>query len=296
MKTLAFGEILWDVIDGKEHIGGAPFNLASHLARLGADSAIVSALGDDGRGKRALEMLRSMGLRSSFVGIADGLPTGVVMVELDGAGKPTYDIREGSAWDRIELSRAQLKAIGREEWDILACGSLAQRTEHNRKSLRILLEAAAPKDVFFDVNLRLDYFSVEILRETLDLTSILKLNDEEVPVVSDLVLGKKLGDIEFCRVIEEDWKIHTIAITRGRDGASVYKGDRYIHVPVVDVSVVDTVGAGDSFSAAFLYGLHRTGDILVAAELASQVSSFVAGSAGAIPDYSEDLLDAINRL
>ena len=118
MKTLAFGEILWDVIDGKEHIGGAPFNLASHLAKLGADSAIVSALGDDDRGKRAMEMVKSMGLRTSFVETSGDLPTGVVMVELDGAGKPTYDIREGSAWDRIELSGVQIEAIEKEEWDI----------------------------------------------------------------------------------------------------------------------------------------------------------------------------------
>ncbi len=296
MKTLAFGEILWDVIDGQDHIGGAPFNLASHLSQLGADSAVVSAVGDDDRGRRALEMVKSMGLRTSYLGKTENLPTGVVLVELDAAGKPTYDIREGSAWDNIELSGEQLDAIRAEKWDILVCGTLAQRTEHNRLVLRELVRAAAPKDVFFDVNLRLDYYSAEILGDSLEMTDILKLNDEEVPVVSAMVLDGEVSDREFCEEMERDWNIHTVAITRGKDGASVYGKGRYIDVPVVDVPVVDTVGAGDSFSAAFLYGLNRTGDIQVAAEIASKVSSFVASRSGAIPKYDKELWKEISRL
>jgi fructokinase len=296
MKSLAFGEILWDVIDGKEHIGGAPFNLSAHLARMGTEAAIVSSLGKDGRGERAMEILKSMGLRSSFVKINEDLPTGVVLVEIDGAGKPTYDIKEGVAWDRIELGDEQIEEIRGETWDVLVCGSLAQRTEYNRKSLRALLEAAAPREVFFDVNLRLDYFSAAILKETMERTSILKLNDEEVPVVSGLVLGKELKDREFCEAIESEWGIHTTAITRGGQGASVYQGDRYVHVPAAPVDVVDTVGAGDSFSAAFLYGLHKTGDILKAAEFAVKLSSFVAGSQGALPPYSGEILETLSRL
>ncbi len=296
MKTLAFGEVLWDIIKGEEFIGGAPFNLASHLAEMGADSAMVSAVGDDERGTRALAAVKEKGVIDDFIARRPGLPTGIVEVQLDEAGKPTYDIREGSAWDSIELSAAQMKAISAVKWDILAFGALAQRTERNRTTLAKVLAAAAPREIFCDVNLRLDYYSKEIIAKSLEYCTILKLNDEEVPVISELLYGKEILDQEFCRKMREDWDIHTTAITRGKDGASVWRGGHYVHVPVVDVKVVDTVGAGDSFSAAFLFGLHFTDDIERAANLAALVSSFVASRSGAIPAYDEPVQKAIERV
>jgi fructokinase len=296
MRTLAFGEVLWDIIKGKEYIGGAPFNVASHLAEMGADSAMVSAVGKDDRGVRALKAVREKGVIDKFIIAHTHLPTGIVAVELDSAGKPTYDIREGSAWDSIELSDSQMKAIETAEWDIVAFGSLAQRTERNRKTLAQVLAAASPKEIFCDVNLRLDYYSKEIILQSLEHASILKLNDEEVPVISNLLYGKEILDCDFCAKMAEDWSIHTTAITRGKDGASVCRGDHYIHVPVIDVSVVDTVGAGDSFSAAFLFGLFYTDDIEKAANLAALVSSFVASESGAIPLYDEPVKKAIERV
>lgn len=296
MKTLAFGEVLWDIIDGQEYIGGAPFNLASHLAEMGADSAMVSAVGKDDRGVRALAAVKEKGVIDSFIAAQGELPTGIVEVELDSAGKPTYVIREGSAWDSIELSDSQLKAIESEEWDIVAFGSLAQRTGGNRNALTKVLEAAAPKEVFCDVNLRLEYYSKEIISQSLEHASILKLNDEEVPIISNLLYGKEILDRRFCEKMAEDWSIHTTAVTRGKDGASVYRAGRYIHVPVIDVKVVDTVGAGDSFSAAFLFGLFYTDDIEKAANLASLVSSFVASHSGAIPVYDAPVKKAIKRV
>jgi len=289
MKALAFGEVLWDIIEGKEHIGGAPFNCAAHLAQMGAEAAIVSAVGGDGLGEKALDEVRRLGIQSALIGKKTDHPTGVVMVSLDSHGKPTYDIREGSAWDAIELDRSQMDAIGSEEWDVLAFGTLAQRTVSNIRELHRVLETAAPKELFFDVNLRLDYFSPEILRDSFDRTTILKLNDEEVPVVSEMLLGGEYLDRQFCEMVEDRWDIHTTVLTRGKEGASVYHGGRFIHVPVVDVQVADTVGAGDSFSAGFLFGYYHTGDIEKAAGLASQVSSFVASRSGAIPPYDENI-------
>ncbi|MDY7026990.1 MAG: PfkB family carbohydrate kinase, partial [Spirochaetota bacterium] len=253
MKVLAFGEILWDIIDGREHIGGAPFNCAAHLAQMGAEAAIVSAVGEDERGVRALDEVRRLGIRTDLIGRNPDHPTGIVMVSLDSHGKPTYEIREGSAWDVIELDRNRMEAIGGEEWDVLAFGTLAQRTEGNIRELHRVIDAAAPKELFFDVNLRLDYFSPKVLRDSLSRTTMLKLNDEEVPVISEMLLGGEYLDRQFCEMAEEKWDIHTTVLTRGKEGASVYQEGRYIHVPVVDVRVADTVGAGDSFSAGFLF-------------------------------------------
>ena len=296
MKTLAFGEVLWDIINGTEYIGGAPFNLASHLAQMGADSAMVSAVGDDERGVRALQSVKEKGVVDNFIATVPDAPTGIVEVDLDEAGKPTYVIREGSAWDSIELTDAQMKAIRLKDWDIVAFGSLAQRTERNQVSLDQVLEAAAPKEVFCDVNLRLEYYSKEVISHSLKHSTILKLNDEEVPIISKLLYGKEFLDRDFCRLMNEDWNIHTIAITRGKQGASVFKAEKYIHVPVIDVPVVDTVGAGDSFSAAFLFGFFFTHDIEKAANLASLVSSYVTSKSGAIPRYDEPVRKAIERV
>lgn len=296
MRALAFGEILWDIIDNEEYIGGAPFNCAAHLAQMGAESAIVSALGEDARGSKALVEMERLNIRTDFISRSSNLPTGTVNVSLDHQGKPEYDIREGSAWDAVHLEPEQKKALGKEEWDVVIFGSLAQRTEGNRKILREVIETAAPREVFFDVNLRLDYYSRNIITESLRMATILKLNDEEAPLISEMLYGEVLPDQTFCEKMEMDWSIPTTVLTRGKDGASVYRRDHYIHVPVVDVRVVDTVGAGDSFSAAFLYGYFMTGEIEQGARLAAEVSSFVASRNGAVPSYSKEIQSILAKV
>lgn len=296
MNALSFGEILWDVIEGKEHIGGAPFNLASHLAMMGADSAIISAIGDDKRGKRALEKAVAHGIDTRFLNTEKSVETGIVKVELDENGSPSYDIKEGSAWDYIELSEEQLQQLSVSTWDVFTFGTLAQRSTQNRRILQNIIEAAEPGEIFFDVNLRLDYFNREIIADSLRNATILKLNDDEVPIVSKLLYGEKVLDRAFCERMEKEWGIHTTCITRGKRGASVCCRGHYNNVPIVPVEVADTVGAGDSFSAAFLYGYFTTGDVKRAVNLASLVSSFVASKNGAIPAYDEAVEKAVERI
>ncbi len=296
MQALTFGELLWDVIEGKEYIGGAPFNLASHLAQMGADSAFVSAVGDDERGRKAKELAAEHGVETEYIGTDGELETGIVLVELDEKGSPTYDIREGSAWDRIVLSEDQFDLLRRREWDVCSFGTLAQRSEENRKMLHRMVKAAEPKELFYDVNLRLDYYGKDVIADSLNLATILKLNDEEVPEVSRLLYGEKVLDRGFCERMEKDFGIHTTCITRGKLGASICWRGEYFHVPVVPIQVADTVGAGDSFSAAFLYGYFTSGDVKKAGNLASLVSSYVASKKGAIPSYDEPVTKAINRV
>jgi len=296
MKVLAFGELLWDIIDGVEHIGGAPFNMAAHLSKMGAEAGMVSAVGRDKRGTRALEEVRRLGIRTDLIAETAQFPTGIVNVEVDAHGKPTYEIREGSAWDRIELDAGQMKTVSEETWDIAAFGTLAQRTSYNREVLKKVLEGAAPKEVFFDVNLRLEYYNAGILEDSLNAATILKLNDEEVPVISKLVFGREIPDEDFCRTIEKERGIPTTVLTRGKQGALVYHRGTIIHVPIIDVPVADTVGAGDSFSAGFLYGYFQTGDAGKGARLAAELSSFVASRSGAIPSYNEHIEGVVRNI
>ncbi len=296
MQALSFGEILWDIIEAKEHIGGAPLNLASHLVQMGENAAMVSAVGSDERGRKALNRLRALGIDDSCVVTAKERDTGVVMVELDERGSPSYDIRENSAWDYIDPAPEQLEYLRRRSWDVFCFGTLAQRSEENRRSIERVIEAASPREVFFDVNLRLEYFSKEILSRSIDWASILKLNDEELPVVSRLLFDQVLPDERFCRRMMEERQVHTVCITRGKEGATVYRGSERYHVPVLPVKVVDTVGAGDSFSAAFLHGLLKTGDVRGSLELAVLVGSYVASKSGAVPEYDENLKREIKEL
>lgn len=296
MKALSFGEVLWDIIEGEEYIGGAPFNLASHLARMGVDSAMISAVGNDERGKRALEIAGKHGVETAFVNTDENAETGTVLVSLDEKGSPSYDIREDSAWDRISLPRDKMEKLRRRKWDVFTFGTLAQRMQNNRDVLKTVIDAAGPKELFYDVNLRLHYYSEEIIADSLRYATILKLNDDEVPLVSELLYGRKILDRSFCEKMEKDWGVHTTCITRGKEGASVCSRGEYFHVPVVPVRVVDTVGAGDSFSAAFLFGYFVSQDVHKAADLASIVSSFVASMSGAIPAYDEPVRKAIARV
>lgn len=296
MRALSFGEILWDIIEDQEHIGGAPFNLAAHLAQMGAESALVSSVGEDDRGLRALRSVEQFRVMSDYIRSNPELPTGTVLVSLDAQGKPSYDIRSGSAWDSIKLDQKHLSSISAESWDVVAFGTLAQRSKENRVTLQQLVEAAAAREVFFDVNLRLDYYSKQLLHDSMGMASILKLNDEELDTVSELLFDKVMPEQDFCTRLEERWGVHTVVLTRGKLGSSVFSKGRLVHIPVVDVRVEDTVGAGDSYSAAFLYAYFITEDVEKAANLAALVSSYVASRNGAVPAYDEPVRKAIARI
>jgi fructokinase len=296
MNALSFGEVLWDVIENEEHIGGAPFNLASHLAQMGADAALISAVGMDERGRNAIGKARHYGLHSEYISERSELPTGVVHVTVDEKGSPSYDIREDSAWDDIRLTEEQERRLSETSWDVLAFGTLAQRTKENRSTLARVVEASGAREFFFDVNLRLGYYDEQILRQSLEYATILKLNEEEVKEVSQLVFGEEVEGEEFCRRMEREWDLHTVIVTRGGNGASVYRAGEYFHVPVIDVTVRDTVGAGDSFAAAFIYGYFVAENLRIAANLAALVSSYVASASGAVPAYDEPVRKAIERV
>ena len=296
MYALSFGELLWDIIRGNAYIGGAPFNLAGHLAKMGLQSFLISSVGSDDLGMRALEEAKKYNVYTSFIKVQQDFPTGTVEVSIDSAGHPEYIIHENTAWDNIVLSSSQLKELEEKEWMVFSFGTLAQRTENNRKILKVLFRKVRAKHTFYDVNIRQNYYSLELIEKSLSKSSIVKLNSEEVVVVSELLYNKKLTEREFTERICGDYDVFIVCITRGARGCAVHSKGDFMEVPGISVDVADTVGAGDSFSAGFLFALLSGKSLFEAAEFAVEVGAFVASRSGAIPEYSSDLKERINNL
>ena len=280
MKAISFGEILFDVIGDSEHLGGAPFNLAAHLSKLGNDTWIISAIGRDDRGARIRQAAEVLGVKTDYLQEND-FPTGYVQVLIDDQGKPTYTIHEGVAYDNIE------KIDTTDLYDCFCFGTLAQRSPISQTALFSTLEKLRSEHVFYDVNLRQKYYNREIIEKSLNYASIVKLNDEEVEELSNLLFDKKLSEQDFCKRLAADFDLKIVIVTRGSEGCAVYSGDKIIEVPGVKVNVADTVGAGDAFSAAFLHKFFETGDLELSAMFANELGAYVASRAGAIPEYED---------
>ena len=284
MRVLAFGEILWDIINDVEHLGGAPFNFAAHAAQCGDDSYIVSRLGNDALGKRAFEQSKTYNVGGSFIQWDDKHPTGVVDVTLTN-GQPDYFIREKVAYDYIE-HEVSLSRLKDEQFDVFYFGSLSQRNSVSAGTLLSILSNTSFKHVFYDVNLRKNGYTLEIIRRSLNACTIFKLNTDEVNVISKLLVGSVLDVSDFCVFLRSNFpNIRLIVVTASEKGCHVFE-DRLLTVPGTLVEVCDAVGAGDAFSAAFMHIYALSGDPLEAARAANQVGAFVATKTGAIPVYS----------
>ncbi len=296
MKVLAFGEILWDVINGTEHLGGAPFNFAAHAAQCGNESFIVSRLGSDFLGMRAFNLSKKHGVDVSFIQWDEIYPTGIVDVSLVN-GQPDYIIRENAAYDHIE-SGPVLSASTQQPFDVFYFGSLAQRNVISSHALFRILSSNKFKHVFYDVNLRKNSYTEDIVRKSLAACSIFKLNVDEVNVISDILTGNSLGLEEFCRCVKALFpNVQLVVITASEKGCYIFDNN-LIAVPGKAVKVRDAVGAGDAFSASFMHVYALTGDPVLAAQIANQVGAFVATQDGAIPSYSKEittLLENVNK-
>ncbi len=287
-SILAFGEILWDVFPDGAHIGGAPFNLAAHAVRCGLTAQLLSRVGADDLGSRALAEAQRLGVGADFVPADAQHPTGTVTVQLSPEGQPTYTIHTGVAWDFITADAAKLQAL---PVDAICFGTLAQRSATSRASLRCVLEIFPSAPVFFDVNLRQQFYSRELIAEGLQRTTILKLNESEVEVLSELLLGTRLAEETFARKIQEQYPgVQIVLVTRGAHGCLlVERAGLATAMPGRPVKVADAVGAGDAFSAAFLAFWLRGHPPVEAAQVANELGAFVASRRGAVPDYAPEI-------
>lgn len=283
MKFISFGEVLFDVIEQKEYLGGAPLNLVAHAAALGVDSYLVSSVGDDKRGQEILETLSQVGVRKDFVQIDFDHPTGWVDVFFDETGNHDFTIHTDVAWDYIGYPEGLKQSITENTYDVFCFGTLTQRHEISRDSLYKILHDINAQEKFYDVNLRQDYFSKEIIEKSLGYATIVKFNDEEVDVLENLLFDEGLGAENFSKKMIETYNVKIVIMTRGEKGCVIVTADEVVKVDGVKVNVADTVGAGDAFSAGFLTTYLNTGSVQQAAEIGNKIGAFVASQSGAIP-------------
>ena len=280
-----FGEILWDIIDSKSYIGGAPFNLAAHLAKMGCKSTLISSVGKDDLGRKALREAKKLGIDSVFIGVHPYLPTGTVEVSLNESAHPTYQINENVAWDNIILDQDLMDDFAKTKWEVFCFGTLAQRTKENRKILNQIISQIKPNHIFYDVNLRQNYYEKDWIEKSLCQCTITKLNDQEALVLSELLFNQKLKQKDFVETLAQEYNLSIICITYGKNGSVIYHDRQLEKIPGINGPVTDTVGAGDSFSAGFLFSYLCGSSICKAAEFAEMVGNFVVSQSGTVPEY-----------
>lgn len=276
------GEVLWDMLPDGKKLGGAPANFAYHVSQFGLPGCAVSAVGDDALGDEIIANLIDKDLDFSIDKVS--YPTGTVEVRLDAAGVPQYDITENAAWDNIPFT-PELEALARHTRAV-CFGSLAQRSEVSRTTIRRFLDTM-PKDgdtlVVFDINLRQHFYTAEVLTESMQRCNILKINDEELDIVNRLYGSPAAGAESQCRYLMERFGLRILILTCGVNGSHVFTPDAQYFRPTPIVEVADTVGAGDSFTAAFVATLLRGGSVAEAHATAVDTSAYVCSQHGAMP-------------
>lgn len=287
MKALAFGEILWDIIDGDPHLGGAPLNFAAHLAQCGAKSFIISRVGTDNLGRSSLARIEELGVTTKYVQSDPSHETGTVKITLTN-GQPDYLIQKEVAYDFIEYTHA-LERLKKSEFDLFYFGSLAQRHEKSLETLRSILQDHHFKNVLYDVNLRKESFTADILFRSLRWATILKLNTEEVPILSSILFNEETSLEEFSKRITDQYPVRIVIITASADGCYIYTNQHLSHISGIKIKVADAIGAGDAFSAAFMYYYNKTKNPIEAATIANKVGAFVASQTGAIPRFTPEI-------
>ncbi len=284
MKVVSFGEIVWDVYPDNACLGGAPLNFAAHLARHGHDVYMLSAVGTDDYGDKALAQMKDWGICTEHVARLTDLQTGKCLVSLNENGVPMYDLLQNTAYDHIPPVTS-LSA------DVLYFGTLALRSESNRNTLQQLLDTTRFSDVFVDVNIRAPFYSEEAIRFAVQHATILKISDEELPVVAEMLPVSSTEPYAFIKQLATEYpSVQCLILTRGAEGAYVYHRaeDTVYSCASKTVEVVSTVGAGDSFSAAFLHGYCQQEPIPQCAAYAAAVAGFVVSRQEAVPPYDPE--------
>lgn len=289
-RVVGLGEVLWDVLPERTCLGGAPANFAYITTLMGDQGMVASRVGEDSQGIEALRRMEELGLNIDHVQTDRKHRTGVVNVSVDGKGQPQFEIAEPVAWDFLEWTPDWKKLA--EQADAVCFGSLAQRSETSRVTLRRFLRALAPGTLrVFDVNLRQSYYSVEILTESMKLADIVKLNDEELPKIMSISTLPHKDALSSAQQLLRQYDLKLVCITRGGRGSLLVRaGDSSEH-PGFKVRVADTVGSGDAFTAGLVHEYLHGAPLDLMNEVANLVGAWVASEVGAMPTPKRGALE-----
>jgi fructokinase len=290
-NVLALGEILWDLLPSGAQPGGAPANFAYHAQALGARAGVVTRVGNDRLGRDLQDHLAAMNLPLDLVQVDETVPTGTVTVELTGDGIPHFTIHEQVAWDQLQPTEAARLAA--RSADAICFGSLAQRGPVSRAAIQQLLRLTDVRCLrIFDINLRQHYYSREVIEQSLELANVLKLNETELPVLESMMGLTGSAEAQLA-MLADRYGLEVIALTRGAAGSLLYQQGRISECQSRPVQVKDTVGAGDSFTAALVMGLLQGVDLDVVHRAASEVARYVCSCEGATPPLPTELRELI---
>lgn len=280
--VVGMGEALWDVLLEGKKIGGAPANFAYHVSQFGLPSCVVSAVGDDDLGREIIENFTAKGLKQLIADVP--YPTGTVQVEIDQSGVPQYEIKENVAWDNIPYTE-RLESLA-ERTTAVCFGSLAQRNVVSRNTINRFLDVVSRNEenlIVFDVNLRQGFYNKEILCNSMKRCNILKINDEELVTVSRMFGYPGIDLQDKCWILLGKYNLKMLILTCGINGSYVFTPGNVSFQPTPKVEVADTVGAGDSFTAAFISSVLKGKSVSEAHSLAVRTSAFVCTEKGAMP-------------
>lgn len=286
---VGIGEVLWDCLPQGREIGGAPANFAYHTAQFGLEAMAVSAVGNDQLGKDIKDVFTGKGLKHLLETV--DFSTGKVLVKVDASGIPTYEIKENVAWDNIPYS-VELDAEAR-RCNVVCFGTLAQRSPKSRQTIRRFIDAM-PSDrecyKIFDINLRQHYYDKNMIVESLQMCNVFKINDEELTVLKDILGYGNMPEREVSRRLLHDYELKYLILTCGTDGSFVFTKDAESYLDTPQVKVADTVGAGDSFTAAFIASILKGKTMEEAHKVAVEVSAYVCTKQGAMSLLPVDLI------
>lgn len=286
--VVGIGEVLWDVLPEGKKLGGAPANFAYHVSQFGLNSRVVSAIGNDKLGAEIERDFSEKGLEGIIEKVA--YPTGTVQVSLDDNGVPNYTIKENVAWDNIPFTPA-LKELAQHTCAV-SYGSLAQRNIVSRETIHAFLDAMPKEGAYkiFDINLRQNFYTKDIICESLERCNVLKINDEELVAVSRLFGYPGIDLQDKCWILLAKYDLKMLILTCGVNGSYVFTPGHVSFVETPKVTVADTVGAGDSFTAAFVSAILRGLSVSEAHKLAVNVSAYVCTQNGAMPILPDNFI------
>jgi len=289
--VVVLGEVLWDLFDHSRRLGGAPLNFGVHARRLGHPVTLISSLGVDEPGEQAAEMIASLDLDTRFLQKTSRFPTGTAQVQIEHSGVTQFTIQRPAAYDAVDLPADDLELLQQDAHGWFYYGTLFASTDQGKNVLHQVLRALRRASKFYDLNLRPGFDSPELVGELLRSADVVKFNEEELQRVHEFS-GLPLNVEAFCREGSARYGWQAVGVTLGDRGCAILGGGHYVEAAGHPVNVVDTVGAGDAFAAAFMHGLSLNWPAAEIASFANRVGALVASRHGAIPDWT--LEEAVN--